>query len=293
MKEIVVISGKGGTGKTILTASFAALTEKKVVCDCDVDAADLHLLLHPEVRKTTQFVGGKKANIDHNLCSGCLECVTVCRFDAVRTRSENHGGESSVHVSIDHVSCEGCTVCAYVCPADAITVVDNVSGEWYISETGYGPMVHAKLGIAEENSGKLVSVTRAEAKRIADEEGLDYVIIDGPPGIGCPVIASITGVDLAVIVTEPTVSGIHDMERVQGVARHFKIDTACVINKFDINHENSERIEEWCRKMDIPVIGKIPFDNQITSSMVMGVPAVEYSNSSASQEIRKIWEVIQ
>ncbi len=281
MKQIVVISGKGGTGKTIITASFAALAQNKVLCDCDVDAADLHLLLHPEIQETHQFTGGKKAVIDSELCSGCGECIKVCRFDAI-----------SSDFIIDPISCEGCSVCSFVCPTEAISMKENISGEWYISETQYGPMVHAKLGIAEENSGKLVSVTREAAKRVAEKKKKDFIIIDGPPGIGCPVIASLSGTDLAVLVTEPTLSGIHDLKRIHSVAKHFGIKTACVINKYDINYENSTSIEEWCRKEGITVIGKIPFEPEITESVVRGVPVVEYSKSPAAEEIRKIWRLI-
>ncbi|TES94520.1 MAG: (4Fe-4S)-binding protein [Candidatus Cloacimonadota bacterium] len=282
MKQIVVISGKGGTGKTVITASFAALANNKVLCDCDVDAADLHLLLHPEINETHQFVGGKKAVIDSELCSGCGECIKVCRFDAI-----------SSDFTIDPISCEGCSVCSFVCPVETISMKENISGEWYISETRYGPMVHAKLGIAEENSGKLVSVTRGAAKRIAENKKMDYIIIDGRPGIGCPVIASLSGADIALLVTEPTLSGMHDLERIHSVAKHFGIKTACVINKHDINYENSTRIEDWCKKEGITVIGKIPFEQAVTESVVKGVPVVEYSESPAAEEIKKIWNLIR
>jgi MinD superfamily P-loop ATPase len=193
VKQIVVISGKGGTGKTILTASFAALAQNKVMVDCDVDAADLHLLLQPEIKERHEFRSGMTARINAEICEQCGQCISVCRFDAI-----------SKDFIVDPVSCEGCTICSYVCPAGAITLEENISGEWFISNTKYGPLVHAKLGIAEENSGKLVMQVRQAAKEIAEKDNLDYVIIDGPPGIGCPVIASLSGVDLAVIVTEPT-----------------------------------------------------------------------------------------
>lgn len=282
MKQIVVISGKGGTGKTITTASIAALAEKKVLCDCDVDAADLHLLLHPKIKESHQFKGGNKAIIDNELCTGCGECIEACRFDAITT-----------DFIIDPISCEGCSICTYVCPVNAISMKENISGEWFVSKTKYGPMVHAKLGIGEENSGKLVALIREEAKRIAEERELDYVIIDGPPGIGCPVIAAISGVDLALMVTEPTLSGIHDLERVNGVAKHFGIKSICVINKYDINSENTEKVEDWCRREDIPVIGRIPFEKKITDALVKGIPAVEYSENPASEEIKRIWRKIE
>ena len=292
MKQIVVISGKGGTGKTIVTASFASLAVNKVLCDCDVDAADLHILLHPEIKETHQFTGGKNAVVDSELCTGCGECIKVCRFDAIREiKDSNHNNKSSCF-SVDPISCEGCSICSYVCPLEAISMKENICGEWYISETKYGPMVHAKLGIAEENSGKLVSITRKNAKEVAEKKKMDYVIIDGPPGIGCPVIASLSGVDIALVVTEPSLSGIHDLERVSSVTKHFGIKTCCVINKCDINYENTTKIENWCSREGVPVIGKIPFEPEITEAVVEEVPIVEYSKNPATEEIRRIWERI-
>ena len=239
MKQIVVISGKGGTGKTVLTASFASLAGNKVMVDCDVDAADLHLLLKPEIKERYEFRSGVTARIDKDICQECGECLSVCRFEAI---SEDY--------IVDPVSCEGCSVCSHVCPAGAVIMEENIAGEWYISETKYGPLVHAKLGIAEENSGKLVAKVREVAKEIAERDKRDFVIIDGPPGIGCPVIAALTGVDLAVIVTEPTLSGIHDMERVVQVAKHFGVPTKVCINKYDINEDEASSIiikELWKR----------------------------------------------
>jgi len=282
MKQIVVISGKGGTGKTVLTASFAALAENKILADCDVDAADLHLLLHPEIRKRHVFQSGQTAMINSELCQQCGECIAVCRFSAIS--NEFH---------VDPVSCEGCAVCSHICPEKAISMEDNMSGEWFISHTRYGPMVHAKLGIAEENSGKLVALVRENAKRIAQEENRDYVIIDGPPGIGCPVIASITDTDLAVIVTEPTLSGIHDMERVAQVAKHFKIPVKVIVNKYDINRCNTEAIKQMCMKQELEVIAQIPFSEKATESIVNGIPLVEYANNSITEDIRAAWEKIQ
>ena len=293
MKQIVVISGKGGTGKTIVCASFAALAKKKVLCDCDVDAADLHLLLHPVIQETHEFIGLKKAVIDDKLCSGCGECIKVCRFDAIKEIIEGDQDNTAFSYYINPISCEGCSICTYVCPVGAISMEECISGEWFNSTTKYGPMVHAKLGIAEESSGKLVSVVRKEAKRIADERRMDYVIIDGPPGIGCPVIAAISGVDLALAITEPTLSGIHDLERVHLVAKHFGVKTACVINKYDINSDNSKTIQDWCEKEGIPLFGKIPFEQGITESIVNRMPAVEYSENCATEEIKKIWKTIE
>ena len=282
MKQLVIISGKGGTGKTIISACFASLARSKVMVDCDVDAANLYLLLHPEIQESQKFSGGMKARIEQNNCSRCGECVEACRFSAINEKSN---GE----FIIDPISCEGCGVCYHVCPVEAVEMEKSLSGEWFVSHTKYGPFVHARLGIGEENSGKLVTEVRKKAIELADQNNLDLVIIDGPPGIGCPVIASLSGADLALVVTEPTLAGIHDMERVVEMAHHFKIVTACCINKYDINLENSAIIEDWCQKNSIPLMGKIPFDEDVTHSMVNLIPLPEYSNNAASKEIKTIW----
>jgi MinD superfamily P-loop ATPase len=283
MKQLVVISGKGGTGKTIISACFAALAQKKVMADCDVDAANLYLLLRPEIQERHQFTGGMKARIEQEDCTRCLQCINTCRFQAISERDE---GE----VIIDPISCEGCGVCSYICPEEAIKMEKSISGEWFVSQTKYGPFVHARLGIAEENSGKLVTEVRKKAKEIAEKDNLDLAIIDGPPGIGCPVIASLSGTDLALVVTEPSLSGIHDMERVIQMASHFKTQTACCINKYDLNLKNSQRIEGWCEKNSIPLVGKIPFAEEVTKSMVQGIPLIEYTSNSVSNEIKKMWQ---
>ncbi len=282
MKQIVVISGKGGTGKTVLTASFASLADNKVMVDCDVDAADLHLLLKPEIKERHEFRSGVTARIDKDICQECGECISVCRFDAIRE-----------DFTVDPVSCEGCAVCSHVCPAGAIVMEENVSGEWYVSETKYGALVHAKLGIAEENSGKLVAKVRQIAKEIAEREKRDYVIIDGPPGIGCPVIAALTGADLALIVTEPTLSGMHDMERVSQVSAHFGIPTKVVINKYDLNPRNSETIKQICAQQDVEVIAQLPFSRSVAESIVEGIPLVEFSRNGISDDIAQLWERIK
>ena len=292
MKQLTVISGKGGTGKTVITASFAALAEKKVMADCDVDAADLHLLLHPEIRETHEFIGGKKAVLNQELCTDCGKCTEVCRFDAI-SENQRPDPEEGIRTTIDAVSCEGCGVCALICPAQAIRMQESLSGEWYISETEYGPMVHAKLGIAEENSGKLVTVVRQNARLIAEKKELDLVIVDGPPGIGCPVIASITGVDLVMAVTEPTISAISDLERVLSLARHFKIEPVVLINKYDINLENTKRIEKFCQRDGIEIVGQVPFDNTFTQAMIEGKTIVEFANSDLAEGIKSIWEKIR
>jgi len=280
MKQIVVISGKGGTGKSIIAGSFASLAKNKVMADCDVDAADLYLLLHPAVKETHEFSGGKTAFIDERRCSQCGKCQEVCRFEAI----DNY--------VVDPISCEGCGVCFHICPEKAIKMVDDLSGKWFISETKYGPFVHAKLGIAEENSGKLVTLVRQNAKLIAEKEERDFVIVDGPPGIGCPVIASLSGVDIALIVTEPTLSGIHDLERIVGVAHHFGIKGVVCINKYDLNLIITQKIEEYCRHNNIELVGKIPFDISVIEALVRGLPIVEYSNNQVTHEIKNLWEKI-
>ena len=291
MKQLTVISGKGGTGKTVISASFAALAEKKVMADCDVDAADLYLLLHPAIKEIHEFKGGTKAILNEEVCTDCGKCLEVCRFDAIR-EDEKHNSEKEIQTTIDPISCEGCGVCALICPVEAIQMQENLSGEWYVSGTKYGPMVHAKLGIAEENSGKLVTVVRQNARLIAENNNLDLVIVDGPPGIGCPVIASITGVDLVMAVTEPTISAISDLERVLALVRHFEIEPVVLINKYDINSENTEKITNFCEKENIEIVGKIPFDNTFTQAMVEGKTVMEYKDSDLVERIKDIWERI-
>jgi MinD superfamily P-loop ATPase len=282
MKQVVIISGKGGTGKTVITAAFAVLAENKVIVDCDVDAANLHLLLNPRIKEKFEFKGMPRAVINQDKCTGCGECARVCRYDAIIPQSSSY--------TVNKFSCEGCRVCMYVCPAEAIRMEENIAGEWYISETKYGPMVHAKLGITEENSGKLVTRIREEARVIAEKEKRDYVIIDGPPGIGCPVIASIAGVDIVLIVTEPTLSGIHDMVRAVELTKHFKIKTFVVINKYDLNIGMTEEIEKYCQENKIPLAGKIVYDPIVTEAVVNKKPVVEYSDGEVVRQIKDIWK---
>jgi MinD superfamily P-loop ATPase len=282
MKQIVIISGKGGTGKTVLTASFASLAKNKVMVDCDVDAADLHLLLHPAVKERFEFRSGQTARIDKARCCECGECIDMCRFDAI--------GKDFV---IDPVSCEGCALCSRICRYGAIAMEENISGEWFISDTRYGPFVHARLGIAEDNSGKLVSRIRQAAKEIAEKEKKSYILIDGPPGIGCPVIASITDTDLAVIVTEPTLSGIHDMQRILDLTEHFHIPVKVVINKFDLNPDNSGKIEHICESNSIEIVGSIPFSVEVPRSVVQAVPFVEFTHDEVTEEIISIWNKME
>jgi len=278
MKQIVVISGKGGTGKTVIAASFAALAENKVMADCDVDAADLHLLLKPKIEEKHEFRSGVTAFIHRDKCNQCGLCKTLCRFEAIND-----------DFTIDSVSCEGCAFCSLACPQGAVEMKENISGEWFNSQTRFGPMIHAKLGIAEENSGKLVSLVRKKAKQEAKKINADWVIIDGSPGIGCPVIASISGIDCALVVTEPTLSGLHDAGRVIDVTRYFKVPVRLVINKYDLNIEMTKRIEKYCFERKVKIIGKLRFDKAIVKAMVEGKTIVEYSDGESSKQIKEIW----
>jgi len=277
MKELVVLSGKGGTGKTSIVASFAALAQSKVIADCDVDAADLHLVLSPEVEETREFWAGKTAIIDRDRCTRCGLCQELCRFGAIHD------------FTVDPVSCEGCGFCFQVCPAEAVRMEEDLAGHWFISETRYGPLVHARLGIAQENTGKLVAAVRQAASNIAAQRGLDLLLTDGPPGMGCPVISSLSGANLALLVTEPTLSGMHDLERVRSVCRHFGVPALVCINKYDLNEENARQIEERCSATGVSVAARIPFDNAVTEALVRGIPVVEYSDGGASRHIAALW----
>jgi len=281
MKEVVVLSGKGGTGKTSIAGSFAALAKSKVLVDCDVDAADLHLLLQPAISEKHDFRSGQIAEIDEDKCTHCGLCQELCRFKAI------------VDFKVDPVSCEGCGFCSQVCPAEAITMRENVAGQWFISDTRYGDLVHARLGIAQENSGKLVALVRQKARELAEKQGTEYIISDGPPGIGCPVISSLSGASLALLVTEPTLSGIHDLERVLEVCRHFGVPAMVCINKYDINEDNVNKIESYCRSQGIETVARIPFNNVVTEAMIHGVPVVEYCRNGVSHKIVALWEKIE
>ena len=282
MKELVILSGKGGTGKTSLTAAFASLSENSVLCDADVDAADLHLLMNPSVKRRSEFMGGGVAIIDSEKCTRCGQCVDLCRFDAI-----------SEHFKVNEIDCEGCGVCVDLCPEQAINFPTKKCGEWFISDTRYGTMVHARLGIAEENSGKLVNLVRKEAKKFAKENHRQLIITDGPPGVGCPVIASVGGASGLLVVTEPTVSGVHDMQRLLDLAEYFKIPSMLCINKFDLNRDTTASLENFAREKSIPLVGKIPFDRRFTTSMVQGKTIVEYQqNGQLRQTIDQIWNNI-
>jgi MinD superfamily P-loop ATPase len=278
MQEIVVLSGKGGTGKTVVTASFAALSRGNVLCDCDVDAADLHLLLRPTVRETHEFWGRPLAEIDLDKCSRCGLCLDVCRFDAIRD------------FRVDPFACEGCRLCQEVCPEEAVTLRENLAGHWYLSDTRYGPLVHARLGPGKENSGELVAAVRGRARKVAREQDAEYILSDGPPGIGCPVISSLSNASLALIVTEPSLSGIHDLERVLAVCRHFRVTPLVCINKHDLDEDATRQIRHYCRQVGVEVAAMIPFDAAVTEAVVQGVPLVEYSEGPAARGIASLWQ---
>jgi MinD superfamily P-loop ATPase len=284
MKQILVISGKGGTGKTVITSAFASLAKNKIMVDCDVDAADLHILLQPNIQERNEFKSGYSARLDQSKCTQCGKCIDACRFDAIRKVGDK--------VMIDSVDCEGCGFCSIVCPHQAIRMEENIAGEWYVSDTRFGPMVHAKLGVAEENSGKLVSKVRQKAKELADERNCDWIIIDGSPGIGCPVIASLSGIDLAIVITEPTMSGLHDAGRVIKVAKHFNVPVTMVINKYDLNREVTKRIEAYCHTNGIEVLGKIAFDENVVKALMARKTIVEYGESETKKSVSKLWDTI-
>lgn len=277
MKQIAILSGKGGTGKTTITASIAMLLGDCVLADCDVDAPDLHLIIKPDVLEEEPFSGLKLAHIDERTCTRCGACRDACAFGAI-----------SDDIKLDPMSCEGCSVCRLVCPVGAITMSPRDSGQLFVSRTRAGTMVHALLNIAEEASGKLVSKVREKARRICEKEGKAYVVIDGPPGVGCPVIATLGGVDLVLLVTEPTVSGIHDMDRMVATARFFDIPVAVCINKHDVVPENTAKLEKYCKGNGIDVVGKIPHDPEVVRSMVDGKTVVETSDGPASKAIKEM-----
>jgi len=287
--ELVIISGKGGTGKTSITASLAMLAEKAVLADCDVDAADLHLVLTPEIEKTHVFTAGREAVIRQEDCDSCGTCLQYCRFGGI---ARERGGNGKARFYVDEAHCEGCGVCVHFCPAQAIDFPERVCGEWYVSRTRKGPMVHACLGIGAENSGKLVSTVRREAAQIARGKKIPLIIVDGPPGIGCPVIASVTGASLVLVVTEPTLSGEHDLDRVLKLTRHFGIPTAICVNKWDLNPEMTERIETKARGVAAAVAGRVRYDSAVTFAQIQEKAVVEIETASAD-DIRNLWSRLQ
>lgn len=280
MKELVLISGKGGTGKTCLASSFAALASDPVICDCDVEAPNLHILLKPEIERTSNFSASRKACLDIEQCVYCGLCMEMCRFDAIQD------------YQVSHLDCEGCAFCSRLCPVGAIRMEEHCSGEWYSSNTEHGPMLHARLGIGEQNSGKLVALLRKQAREVASESKRELIITDGPPGTGCPTIAAITGCNLAAIITEPTLSAIHDMKRVMELCRHFKVKFGVIINKCDINPLRTQEIREFCTREDVPVWGGIPFREAFMQAISNCEPPVGYSPDTR-EIMQKIWREVE
>jgi MinD superfamily P-loop ATPase len=289
MKQLVILSGKGGTGKTCLTASLAHLASENnypvsvVLADADVDAANLELLVEPVILEQEDFRGGQIAVIDQETCLDCGDCVAVCRFDAIL----EHDGSYQV----DPIACDGCAACVYQCPAQAISMHDQVVGQWFHSESRFGPLFHAALRPAQENSGKLVTLVKQRARLKAMDEEYELVLVDGPPGIGCPVISATSGADLAMVVTEPTAAGVHDMRRILSTTEYFGVKALVCINKADIYPAETIKIEKFCMEQGIPLIGRIPFDTAVTEAMVMGEPVTVYRpDSPASLALHAIWE---
>jgi MinD superfamily P-loop ATPase len=281
MRQLTLISGKGGTGKTTIAGAFAVLAKHKVMADCDVDAADLHLIMDAKIQQTETFYGGRSPVVDVEKCTQCGICTDLCRFDAI-----NDG-------VVDIVSCDHCGLCSHGCPENAIAMVEDLSGNWFVSGTPHGPLVHARLGIGEENSGKLVTAVRKKASEIAEKENRDLVIIDGPPGIGCPVMASVAGVDMVLAISEPTLSGMHDLDRILELSRHFQIPAKVCINKFDINSKLTHEIERACHEKGAEVISKLPFDRCVIDSLVMKKTVIDHPCGEVTSRIKAMWKTIE
>jgi len=288
MKQIVILSGKGGTGKTTVAAALAHLASqdgRTVMVDADVDAANLELLLLPIILEEAEFSSAEKAIIDPALCTACGTCAELCRFDAIIPGADAY--------RVDGLACDGCALCFYRCPTRAIRMEETVSGRWSRSETRFGPLLHARLLPGAENSGKLVTLVRQKAMQVAHATQADWVIIDGSPGIGCPVIAAATGVDLALIVTEPTLSGIHDLERILTTTEHFRIPALVCVNKSDINSSRTAQIADFCKARAIPLVAEIPYDDAVTRAMVRGQTVTEFGDSAVAQQIRRVWNAVR
>jgi MinD superfamily P-loop ATPase len=279
MKQLTIISGKGGTGKTVIASSLAVLASDKILVDADVDAPNLHLMLSPQLISQQDFWGAKTATIDETICKKCGLCAGFCRFGAIDDQ-----------IKVNSYRCEGCGVCVQVCPARAVTLKDELTGYLYLSQTPYGMLSHARLktGVAEA-SGKLITAIRRVAEEIAQKQRIGQIIIDGSPGIGCPVIASLAGADLALIITEPTLSGLADLKRIEGVTEHFKIKTAVCINKYDLNEENTQEIEQFCREKNLALLTKIPFDEEVVKSVQKGQPLVSCTKSHTTKALEELW----
>jgi MinD superfamily P-loop ATPase len=281
IKQLAIVSGKGGTGKTTIAAAFASLAKNKVMVDCDVDAADFHLLLQPKILTQQKYFGGRSPHVDSEKCTRCGLCTDVCRFHAI---------DSGV---VNLIACEGCGFCYHICPEKAIVMEEAFSGDWFVSETAHGLFVHARLGIGEENSGKLVTVVRKKAMEVVQERGLELILIDGPPGIGCPVTASMTGVNLVLAVTEPTLSGIHDLERILKLTEHFRIPSVVCINKFDINLENTHQIASYCENNGSRIIGKIPYEPKVVEALVQRKTVMDYPCNEVQRIVHQMWREVE
>jgi len=283
--EIAVISGKGGTGKSRIAAAFATLNGEVVVADCDVDAANLYLLFNPTHEEEVAYIGGNKAVINYDLCTTCGICESYCRFDAISVINSK--------VVISGISCDGCFLCSHICPESAIKMAQNDKSRMYSGSFRNGKMVYGRLAPGEENSGKLVNTVREKAKQSAEENGLEIIILDGPPGIGCPVISTLPGVDKVVIVTEPSISGLHDMQRTVEIVQKFSLPAFVIINKYDLNSDMSDQIEDWCRQNRITIAGLLPFDRQMVEAMIMGKSITEFNpDNGISKKIKIIWNKI-
>ena len=283
MKQIVILSGKGGTGKTTVAASLADLASREmpvVLADADVDAANLELVLNPTKEETHEFMGGQLAVIDPETCIGCGRCAEVCRFDAVIPGTPYR---------VDPLACEGCASCFYQCPVEAIRMEEQRAGEWFRSATRFGTLFHAHLFAGQENSGKLVTMVKQQGRLLAMDTGAELLLVDGPPGIGCPVISASAGADVALLVVEPTVSGVHDLERVLATTEHFGVPALVAVNKADLNTENTEQIAAFCAERDIPLVGRLPYDTVVTEAMVAGQPVTSVADAPIAQALREMW----
>lgn len=286
MKEITILSGKGGSGKTSVSAALASLATNAVFCDCDVDAADLHLILTPNIKEEHEFDSGSLAVINSDRCTNCGLCEDNCRFDAIHSNKEGV-------LQVNPFQCEGCRLCERICPADAISMIENKNNRWFVSETRFGPLVHARMGAGEENSGRLVTRIRGKAKEIATNQNAEFIISDGPPGIGCPVIASLTGTTMVLMIIEPSVSGLHDAQRMYELVKSFELPAFAVINKFDINKEITEKTEQFLSENEIPLLGKISFEIEFVESMIHAQTINEFvPGNPVSKELEFIWQKI-
>ena len=285
MRELVILSGKGGTGKTSVTAAFARLAERPVIADCDVDAADLALVLAPVRRETHRFLSGHLASIMTEVCCNCGVCLPECRFDAIMPPSPEQGYGT---YWIDDTACEGCGVCLESCPMDVIEFAERECGQWMISDTACGPLIHAELGVAAENSGKLVTTVRQAARRIADETNASLILVDGPPGVGCPVIASLTGATEVLLITEPTLSGAHDLKRVLALTKHFGLPASICVNKWDINPHVTEQIEKEATAVGASIVGRIRYDPSVTKAQIEGCSVIDLDCPSRT-DIQHLW----